>query len=85
MTRKFKYKPNHIVKLIESIEECRLLEGNKTRGHYTFWRPAQFDKSNPHALCNACFISCIVSKDEQELHLIYIYPETGNVSQRILK
>ena len=79
-----KYKPNHIIRLIESVENCKLLDSNKSRGHYTFWQSPN-DSDNIHLKSDGCFISCVAAKDGRELHLMYTFPKTGNVSQRILK
>ena len=91
MTRKFKYKPDHIIDLIESVEMCKLLDCNKSRGHYTFYRTFDWvntrhvESNNPNLRVDLCFISVTVSKDGRQLHAMYNFPITGNIYQRTFK
>jgi len=69
---------DHIINLIESIEECKLLNCCKSRGHFMFYSSSQY-----------CFISCMYDKQKQEIHLLYAYPmnieQGGSSDKRIIK
>jgi hypothetical protein len=82
--RKHTWKPGSIIDVIQRVEQCKLLSCNKTRGHYIFYRK-ELNSPNPHLCLDECFISCMLDKEKQELHLFYYFVKTSNISKRIFK
>jgi hypothetical protein len=78
------WKPDSIIKVIQSVEYCKLLQSNKARGHYLFHREEQAPL-HPEILLDECYISVMYDKEKDELHMIYAWVKSGNISQRIWK
>lgn len=84
MARKEKWKPKSIIKVIQHVEQCKLVACNKTKGHYMFYRP-EIKSDNPHLCFNECYISYIYEPIKNEVHGLYYWVKSGNSSKRIFK
>lgn len=84
MIKSMKWKPQSIIKVIESVEDCKLIGCNKTRGHYMFYRKERVS-DNPILSLDECYISYIYDKEKNELHGLYSYVKSGNCLKRIWK
>ena len=70
---KYKHKPDEIIRLIETIESCKLIESNQANGNYMFKTE---DKLK--------IIGCTHNKETQRLSLIFLCLASGKTEQRLI-